>query len=61
MSEVDELLDEIQTGIDQATDKLDDGRIRDIEKENARLAYLGRLNSLAETKFTVLLNKDDME
>lgn len=61
-SEYDEMLESLDTAITEVEYKIEDGRIRDIEKEQTRIKYYRVLAYLIRTKRQVLEDKtlDDL-
>lgn len=53
----DVMLEQLDAAIDEIVDKIDSGRIRDVEKEKVRIKYYRTLGYLIRTKQGVLEDK----
>lgn len=56
--EYNEALDRVDTSINEITRKIERGRIRDTEKENARVKYHRALGYLERTRLKILEQRD---
>lgn len=57
-TDYDSLLSQAETGIEQVSNKLDTGRLKDLERERVRIEYIRELNNLLQTKVDILRERD---
>lgn len=61
LEEFDSLVEQAESGIEYAVEKLESGRIKDTEREDLRIDYLGQLHYLLDLKLDILEAKQAEE
>lgn len=54
LEEFDSLVEQAESGIEQAVEKLESGRLKDLGREDVRVSYLNQLDALLRTKLDIL-------